>query len=221
MTANKLKASGTFLVVISLLLILVSMVSLFWINHQMRRQAIAEAESKARILLDRNLATHMYFASILKPSIFKLTEGALSPEYFDPTWMSSTYAVREIDKLFKTLSYGKIIYKECAINARSPQNEADDFEREMLILISSAPEKIQWSGIRDIHNQPHYVLVRRSETMEKACLLCHGDPKDAPKDLIKYYGSERSFHREVRKLTSLASIRIPLSVAYAQANRSR
>jgi hypothetical protein len=28
------------------------------VNHTMRQQALAEAESKARTLLDRNMATH-------------------------------------------------------------------------------------------------------------------------------------------------------------------
>ena len=32
------------------------------VNHHMRRQALVDAERQARVLLERNLATHAYFA---------------------------------------------------------------------------------------------------------------------------------------------------------------
>ena len=72
------------------------------IKTQARDQALLEAKNKAQLILDRNLATHTYFSHSLKPSIFKLTEPVLTKDYFDPAWMSSTYAVREIDKNFKS-----------------------------------------------------------------------------------------------------------------------
>ena len=44
------------------------------VNYSMRQQALAEAQAKARIILDRNLATHTYFSRIMKPSIFAWSE---------------------------------------------------------------------------------------------------------------------------------------------------
>ncbi|MFP4194246.1 MAG: hypothetical protein ACOCY3_02230 [Desulfosalsimonas sp.] len=41
------------------------------VNTEMREQALEEAESKSRILLDRNLATHTYFTHQLKPKLFE------------------------------------------------------------------------------------------------------------------------------------------------------
>ncbi len=219
MFSKELKVGDRFLVSIGLVVVLTAIFAVFLIRYQMRQEALSDAESKARILLDRNLATHRYFTHKLRPAVFKLTENYLTPEYFNPTWMSSTYAVREIDKFFQELSKGNYYYKECAINARSPENEADELEKEIFPMIAADPEKIQWSGVRELQGKPYYVLLRRSETMKEACLRCHGDPKDAPKDLIKHYGPTRSFNRKVGELTSLASIRIPLSFAYAQTNK--
>ncbi len=54
--------------------------------------------------------------------------------------------------------------------------------------------------------------------MEASCLRCHSHPKNAPKGLTDYYGSERSFNRKVGDTVSAVSFRIPLSEAYAATN---
>ena len=51
------------------------------VNLNMRRQALVEAESKARILLDRNMATHTYFSQIMKPRLFEWTAPFRSIDY--------------------------------------------------------------------------------------------------------------------------------------------
>jgi PAS domain S-box-containing protein len=45
----------------------------------------------------------------------------------------------------------------------------------------------------------------------KGCLKCHGDPKDAPGELITMYGDTRGFHESPNSIRALISIRIPLS----------
>ena len=52
-------------------------------------------------------------------------------------------------------------------------------------------------------------------------MRCHGNPANAPGDLVNYYGSDRSFKRETELgyIISAVSVRIPLAAAYAQANK--
>lgn len=88
----------------TLLFLIIALTLILLVNWQMKKQALAEAERQAHLLLDRNLATHTYFTHELKPNIFKWTESFRSPDYFDPSWMSSTYAVRQMDKLFHQLA---------------------------------------------------------------------------------------------------------------------
>ncbi|MFW6334336.1 MAG: c-type heme family protein, partial [Desulfosalsimonas sp.] len=79
--------------------------AIIWtVNTQMRSQALQEAGAKSRILLDRNLATHTYFTHQLKPEIFKWSEEFRDPDHFAPVWMSSTYAIREMQKYFRDLN---------------------------------------------------------------------------------------------------------------------
>jgi len=213
------KISTRFLFLTTFFFILISLLIVFLVNSQMRRHALMEAQSKAQILLDRNLATHTYFSHQLKPALFKITDEIKPKSYFDPVWMSSTYAVREIQKYFKTLSSGQFYYKECAINARSPENEADDFEKAFIRELNQNKNLSIKSAERTIDGLPYFEVLRRGEAMEASCLRCHHTPTEAPDDLVKKYGAERSFNRSVGETVSAISIRIPLASAYMNANR--
>lgn len=197
-----------------------SIIVVLLVNHYIKKQALIEAESKAHILLDHNLSIHHYFSHQLKPAVFNLTNTYRDKEYFDPIWMSSTFAVREIHKKFqKKTSFEKYYYKECAINARDIKNEADDIEKAFIKELNSNPSLVTASEIRYLDGKPYFVVLRRGEVMEESCTLCHSTPERAPVGLINIYGSKRSFNRKVGEVISAISIRIPLSKAFENANK--
>jgi len=111
------------------LLLIGSIVVVAVVNANFQRMALEEAKAKARLIQDRCLAIHAYFARQLKPSLMSRPEMMSDPNYFDPRWMSSTYAIREIHRYFRELNPGQYYYREPAVNARSPENEADPFEK--------------------------------------------------------------------------------------------
>ncbi|MBU5612133.1 Tll0287-like domain-containing protein [Geomonas azotofigens] len=211
------KKAFALLYLVSYLVVAVAIV--LTVNHQQRDAALAEAQEKARLILDSKLAIHSYFSKQLKPKLFEFTDRYRSAQYFDPVWMSSTYAVREIEQYNKAFSKNDYYYKECAINARSPLNEADEVERAFLEELKKDPAMDARSGIRGIGGRPFFVVMRRGESMEKDCLRCHSAPDRAPADLVREYGPLRSFNRHEGELVSAVSIRIPLEQAYASANR--
>ena len=215
----KFKASTRLLIAISLIITIAGVFSIFAINWRMKAYAREEAKEKAMISLDRNLATHTYFSQQLKPALFKKIEGNAEDNYFEPVWMSSTYAVREIDKYYHFLTKRDYYYKEAAINARSPENEADAFERAFIEKLNESPDLNQRAEVRVINEMPFFVVLRRGESMELSCLRCHSTPEAAPADLVTYYGPDRSFQRSVGEVVSAISIRIPLGFAYADVNR--
>jgi hypothetical protein len=189
---------GTFLNVgMGIVFMIAAVIFVIFVNDSMHRQALIEAQSKARIILDRNLATHTYFSQIMKPSIFAWSEPFRTKEYFDHTWMSSTYAIREIEKYFKSISPSKYSFKDAAIDARSPEDEADEYERIFIEKFAIDKKFESESTIRNIDGKPYLIVLRKGEVMEASCLKCHSNPKDAPKGLTDHYGSERSFNRKV------------------------
>ncbi|MFO7981904.1 MAG: EAL domain-containing protein [Desulfuromonadales bacterium] len=205
-----------------ILFLVASLVLVVFVNSAMRDYALEKARDRSRLMLDRNLAIHEYFNDHLKPRLFeRLDQGtSLDPSYFDPVWMSSTYAVREINRVFS--AYGKkndrFYYKEAAVNARNPGNEADAYERAFLDALRSDENLNEWSGVREIDGRPYFQTLMRGESMEAPCLRCHRDPDDAPADLVAQYGPERSFDRFEGQVVSALSMRIPLAAAYDHAD---
>jgi len=211
---------SSFQNIVMLLVFLVAGVMLvFTVTHYMRQQALEEAKVRARIIIDRNLATHTYFSHNLKPALFSLTAPYRPKEYFDPAWTSSTNAVGERFKYFKAMETQDYYYKECAINARSPENEADEYEKAFILDLQKNPNLVEQTAVRTLEGKPYFVVLRKGRMLEKACIRCHSTPANAPPDLVRQYGGERSFNRSVGDIVSAVSIRVPLSTAYAGTNR--
>jgi HAMP domain-containing protein len=189
------------------------------VHYYMRAQALVEAEAKAMILLDRTMAIHEYFSVQLKPHLFAITDVYMPKGYFDPVWMSSTHANRQINAYFNARSSADYYYKDAAVNARSPQNEADDFERQFIEELNRNPRLTTRSSVHLWNGQPYFFVLRRGERMDAACLRCHSTPAAAPQRLVELYGPSRSFDRKAGEVISAVSIRIPLAAAYAHADR--
>jgi len=217
---KNLKISHMIMISIGIVFVLGATLNIILVLYSMRQQSLWEAEAKARILLDRNMATHTYFSEIMKPKLLEWTAPFRTKEYFEPSWMSSTYAVREIHKYFSSFNPEKYYIKDAAINARSPENEADDFERAFLEKLKKDDKPESYSEVRTINGNPYLTVLRKGEVVEESCLLCHGNPGDAPEGLVRLYGPERSFHRKIGDVISVISRRIPLSAAYSGGYRT-
>ncbi|MBN2654883.1 MAG: DUF3365 domain-containing protein [Nitrospirae bacterium] len=207
----------TLITIVTFIILSILIVFFFYTHH--RQDALDDARSKALIILHRNLATHEYFSNSLKPNLFNLTEKYRKPDYFDPVWMSSTYAIREIDKIYQSKSGDGYYYKECAVNARTPENEADDFEKAFIQKLNSDHAAQEISGVRTINGKPFFYVLIKGETLEKTCMRCHSEPSKAPGGLVLKYGDTRSFKRSEGDIISAISIRIPIAAAYEHADK--
>jgi hypothetical protein len=108
-------------------------IATLFVNEHLKRHAQKEAREKAMLILERNLAIHGYFSQQLKPKLFEILTRAGFTDAFEPALMSSSYGVREIDERYREIAASRsYAYKECAINARNPANEADPFESDFI-----------------------------------------------------------------------------------------
>jgi two-component sensor histidine kinase len=215
----KIKKLQTLITISFILLFAVSAaITIMLVNYNMKQSSLEEAANKVNIISDAALSIHTYYGHQLKPALFKDFESSTKKDYFRPEWMSSTYAVREVLKYFKTITDFDYYYKECAINARSPENEADEFEKKFISGLNNknGPERL--TAIREYNGKSFFVSLKKGESMEKDCLKCHTTPDNAPQGLVKKYGDSRSFNRRENEVVSAISVRIPLSEAYEKAN---
>lgn len=187
-----------------------------WIAFlEIQAHAIDEAEGEAKILLHYNAALHDYLSQELRPEIWEMAKEIHGKDYFNPVWMSTTFASGKINERF--LAYGDVpagIYKEAAVNARDPRSEADALEREFLELVNRDPTIQSVTRHEIIDHNPYFVVMVKGETMVEACVTCHTDPAVAPAGLVARYGSERSFNREIGDVVSVISVRVPMAAEY-------
>ncbi|SMP38652.1 HAMP domain-containing protein [Desulfonatronum zhilinae] len=202
-------------------ILVAALITILFVNARMKEHALREAQDKAQVILDSRLAVHTYFSHQLKPILFDFaaTNAPELGEQFEPVWMSSSYAVREMEEYFKGLHDIPYYYKEAAIDARHPDNEADALEREFIKRLNRDDELDLLSEIRIFDGEPYFTVLQRGETMEATCLRCHSEPERAPRGMVEAYGSERSFHRTEDEVVSAVSIRIPLEAAYTSVNQ--
>ncbi len=220
MAAKRQRIGSRLLLVWAVTFIVVSAAVVVAVGYSLHALALHEARDKASMIAARSHAIHAYFTNTLKPSVFELSEQVKGPDYFDPAWMSSSYAVRAIQKEFREQIDMEYYYKECAINARSPESEADPTEADFLRRTNAQPDLKQESFVREIDGEPYFVVLERGEQMIEPCMKCHSDPARAPKDLVAEYGPTRGFGRSVGEFSSAVSLHIPLAEAYAAADET-
>lgn len=198
--------------------LLVGVAFIVFVNYRMRDQALEEAREKAHMVLNHKMAIHGYFTNQLKPELFHtFSRKGIDPR-FNPVWMSSSHAVRKIQNRSIERGGHPYYYRECTVNSRSPQNEAKEYEKPYYRQFENNPDMEQHTSIITLEGRPHFVLFQRGETMKESCIRCHSTPARAPEGLVEIYGPERGFGKEVGRMASLASVRIPLEAAFSKAN---
>lgn len=188
------------------------------VNYHQRQQAINEARDKALILLEQNLALHTHFRDQIRVKTSEILKGS-SPDAFDPVLMSSFYTIRKVNENYNKNSHLTYYYKVCAINARHPKSEADAYEAEIIRVFNDPRKLPNHTAIRDIDSAPYYVVMRPGARVQESCMQCHSTPEAAPKELVSRYGMEKGFGWRRGEIVSAYSIRIPLSDAFAAAQK--
>ena len=87
---------------------------------------------------------------------------------------------------------------------RNPANAPNKFERRALEVFKRDDEILYVESLEEqsyLYAQPIFV--------KKACLRCHGDPKDAPKEVIEKYGDRRAFGYKVGDVRGIISVTLP------------
>jgi diguanylate cyclase (GGDEF)-like protein len=102
-----------------------------------------------------------------------------------------------------------IAFKLASLNPRNPINRADAFEAKLLARMQ-ANSLSQYQDVVTTHGQKWLYLAVPIERSGPGCMKCHGDPKDAPAELVARYGDKAGFYEEADSIRALISIRVPL-----------
>ncbi|MFA6498829.1 MAG: DUF3365 domain-containing protein [Desulfurivibrionaceae bacterium] len=180
---------------------------LFWsaiIYGQQKKRLQEEALHKAELVMAAVDANRAYVQEILRPRMYAM----LGQDSFVIEAMSASYVSRVVMEKFRE-DLPDISYRRVAINAKNPEFEANQREKEMIRYFNDHPQAESWQGIRTVAGEQYFVKfspVRYDET----CLHCHGRPEDAPGSLVETYGRTGGFFKKTDQVSSVVSVGIPV-----------
>jgi PAS domain S-box-containing protein len=161
------------------------------------------SKQQLSMALHFNLAIREYVAEKVRPLMFNL----ISEEVFIPETMSTSFVSRNIFEKVRE-NFPDYIIKFSSGNPRNPLNLAGPEELNMIKYFNDNPLDKVWTGEIDISGR-RYLAQFSAMRMEKSCLRCHGNPADAPYELIKKYGPNASFYLPLGEVIGLDTIAIP------------
>ena len=87
---------------------------------------------------------------------------------------------------------------------RQPANKPDAFESSAIAAFKSDRDLTYVDGY-----QGNTYRYARPIFVKKGCLKCHGNPKDAPPEVIAKYGSDKAFGYKVGDVRGIISVKLP------------
>jgi PAS domain S-box-containing protein len=160
-------------------------------------------KQQLNLALNFDLAIREYVAETIRPVMFDLLEE----EKFIPETMSTSFIARNIFEKVRN-NFPDYIIKFASGNPRNPLNQAGPEEFDMLRYFNDNPDHTVWTGEIAMDGRK-YLATFSAMRMEKDCLRCHGNPDDAPYELIKRYGPDASFYHALGDVVGLDTIAIP------------
>lgn len=209
-----MKSIGTKVaVVVGVLLTVVSIFAVYERRTICRTHNEDLLDKQAALALEFDLAIRSYVADEIRPAMAKrVNKGEFIPEA-----MSSSFVARSIFDRVRD-KFPDYLLKFSSDTPRNPANMPGPCEQEILDYFRAHPEATKWVGEINLHDREYYAHFT-PRRMEKRCLSCHGDPADAPADLVARYGETAGFHWPVGESVALDAVAIPLDQTQAALRR--
>lgn len=201
--------STKFILAISLALLSISAFLLHRIYFITKNHTIELISQQAEMALEFDLAIRRYAAEKIRPRVTLY----LPPGAFIPELMSTTFITRSVFESVRK-KFPDYMLKFTSINPRNPLNLASPAEAERIDFFNKHPEIKDWQGEIVINGRPYFAHLY-PDRAAKTCLRCHGNPADAPHDLLDLYGLDASFHYSLNDVLGINTIALPLDTINA------
>ncbi len=202
--------AAKFLPPVGVLAILFSVFVVYRNYQNAQRHASRLMNEQASLAMEFDLAIRGYIADHIRPYI----KQNISANAFHPESMSTSYVARNVFEDVAAHFPGYIL-KFSSRNPRNPKNKAGEQELRVIEYFNAHPNDQAWQGKLEVGGK-EYIAHFRARRMKESCLRCHGDPADAPVNLIAMYGDEAGFHQQVGKVVALDTVMIPTAATNAE-----
>lgn len=210
---KKIGLNLKFSIIIGLILFLFCTLFSTLLYHYLKAQVVRDAEEKTMIIMTMVKSIGGYVRETLRPKVIDVL-AKLDRDQFIIEAMSTTHVSMQVMARFNK-DIKAYVYKRVSDNPMNPNNRADFFHLDMMAHFRLNRDITSWDGIVDIDDNM-YIARLRPIVMETSCLQCHGDPSDAPKEIIERYGTGSGFGRRVGTVVGVDYVSVPLDIAFAQ-----
>lgn len=179
----------------------------------LQRNAKAEIEENARIMIDSASAVRTYTSTQIKPLLATQMTYKFMPQSV------SAYSANEYFKLLHK-KYPEYSYKEATLNPTNPSDRATDWEADIVRMFRQTPEKTEVVDERDTPAGRALYIAKPLKIADPACLDCHDTPDRAPRTVIEQYGSANGFGWKVNDIVAAQIITAPMQLPIQRANHA-
>lgn len=193
---------------------LIYLIVLFIYYIQSEGALIDEAVHKIEQTLINHQAIRRIIRTLYLPELDRMkAQGILDKEYANPLFTSGTFATQKLHDftipLQLKLSKEATRFKYASLNPLNMANQASGYEETILHRMQE--HKVEsFSEVIKEGEKRYLFYATFFQPIEKGCLRCHGDPKDAPLNQVKRYGNTHGYHFKVGDFSSLITMRTPL-----------
>ncbi|HKK91233.1 MAG TPA: DUF3365 domain-containing protein [Desulfobacteraceae bacterium] len=149
----------------------------------------SQISQRARMLLAQSDAVQDYVKTVLRPEMFDLLPG----DRFILKAMSSSYISREVMARLNVEDGSNYLYRRVSKKPRNPASAPSDLESDLISLFSENRNRAIWEENAVVENV-EYHMVARPVVFKASCMSCHGNPEDAPVEMLEIYGDKNGFH---------------------------
>lgn len=112
-------------------------------------------------------------------------------------------ATRELS-LIANKGASRATFRVTSDEYRQADNAPDDFETKAINAFKQNKDLKFTEGFEGQNYR-----YARPILVKKGCLKCHGNPKDAPKEVIEKYGDQKAFGYKVGQVRGIVSVNLP------------
>jgi protein-histidine pros-kinase len=175
-----------------------------FLQNDARDQVIRQAA----LMLQTALASRAYTSQQLKPL---LEPEQKARNIFISQTVPAYAATESFGYLRKT--YPAYTYKEATLNPTNPRDRAVDWEADIINTFRNHQERVEMTGERDTPDGRSLYLARPIRAPQP-CLECHSVPANAPRAMIKLYGTANGFGWKPDEIVGAQIVSVPMSVPF-------
>lgn len=195
-----------FLIGLGLIFIIFCLIATAFLYLHEKKRLEQEVYHKTELIMAAVESTRSYVREVLRPKMYDV----LDKDTFILEAMSSSYITRVIMERFQN-KLPSFDYRRVAINARNSDFEANTLEQKIITYFNKHPEEEDWRGIVK-SDTGHRFMRFKPVRFHASCFRCHGNPNNAPQQIIDLYGTEHGFHRKADVVSGVVSIGVPINV---------